>query len=236
MMDNNDSNSVVYEYMKFENIVSNFEGHRVRIIYDDSLVKDLIVLQHIVPYFAPKIKTYLILYSEALYYKYLKRVFHLLKAKPDLEEALNDLNIIKIGIKEEVTYGNLACFIEQGELEGEFEHLLKYLKKIEENSVLILYGSVEYFLTGMKDEAFKRLIDLFSVLPERITLFGFRHRLGMKSLEVLLLSELYDIVVEVWRDESSLDRTYNFTVECQCCEGAVHGKFKIRNGILVSTI
>ncbi len=230
------SNGSVYEYTRFEDIIPNLEGHRVRIIYDNSLVKDLIVLQHIVPYFAPKLKTFLVLYSEALYHKYLKRVIHLLEVKPDFEEALNDLNIIKIGMREEVTYGNLVCFIEQGELEGEFERLLKYLKRIEENSVLILYGSVEYFLTGMKDKAFKRLIDLFSVLPEGITLFGFRHRLGLKSLEVLLLSELYDVVVEVWRDESSLDQTYNFTVECQCHEGTVHGRFKIRDGILVSSI
>ncbi|GEM_PF-1546422 len=224
----------VYEYTKFESLLPNFEGHRVRIVYDSSLVKDLLVLQHVIPHFVSKLKTYLVLYSEALYHKYLKRVFHLLKVKPDLEDALNDLNIIKIGIKDDVAYGNLACFIEQGELDREFESLLEYLRKIDENSVLILYGSVEYFLTGIKDKAFKRLVDLFSVLPERITLFGFRHRLGLKSLEVLLLSELYDIVVEVWRDENSLDDAFNFTVEYQCGEGTVYGRFKMRDGLLVS--
>lgn len=227
----------VFSYVKFEEIIPNFEGHRVRFVYDNSLVKDLIVLQHIVPHFVCKLPTYIILYSEALYYKFVKRVSCLVEAKPELSDAIDKLKIIKIGKNEETRFGELAWFIEQGNLEEEFESLLIFLGKMEENSALILYGSIEYYLTGIGSGAFKKFVDLFSTLSEGVTIFGFRHRSGMNAPEVILINELYDVVVNVWKDDHSFDNTtFCFTIECQCRGGVKHGKLKIENGLLKSII
>jgi len=226
----------VLSYVKFEDILPNFEGHRVRIVYDSTLVKDLIVLQHIVPHFSERYPTYLVLYSEALYYKFVKRVTLLLKAKPELEKAVNELRIVKIGRKEDTRYGKLAWFVEQGDMEEEFESLLMFLTKLKEDVTLILYGSVEYYLTGIGG-GFKKVVDMFSVLPENMTLFGFRHRHNMKSPETALIGELYDITVKVWKDDQAFDNTtFCFTVECQCSGNVKHGKMKLIDGLLYSVV
>ena len=226
----------VLSYVKFEDVIPNFEGHRVRIVYDSSLVKDLLVLQHIVPYFSERLPTYLRLYSEALYYKFVKRVSLLLKVKPELERAIDSLRIVKIGRKEETRYGKLMWFVEQGDLEEEFESLLMFLMKLKDELALILYGSVEYYLTGIGG-GFKKIVDMFSVLPEDITLFGFRHRHNMSSPEAMLIGELYDITVRVWKDDQSFDNTtFCFTVECQCSGNVKHGKLKLVDGLLASII
>lgn len=227
----------VFNYVRLEDVLSNFEGYRVRFVYDNSLVKDLIVLQHIVPHFVDRLPTYIVLYSEALYYKFVKRVSCLVEAKPELSDAIDKLKIIKIGKNEEAHFGELAWFIEQGDLEEEFESLLMFLGKMEERSALILYGSIEYYLTGIGSGVFKKLVDLFSTFSEEMTIFGFRHRSGMSAPEVILISELYDIVVNVWKDNQSFDNTtFCFTIECQCRGGVKHGKLKIENGLLKSII
>ncbi len=56
-------------YVKLEDVISKLDGYRTRIIYDSKIVKDLIVLQYIIPHFSRYKDTYLVLYSEALYYK-----------------------------------------------------------------------------------------------------------------------------------------------------------------------
>ncbi len=224
-------------YTTLDRVVPNFEGKRVRFVYDNSLVKDLIVLQYLIPYFVERTPTYIVLYSEALYSKFKRRIAGILDVKPELRDAIDRLMVIKIGRVEDTSFGSLAWFIEQSDFEEEFESLLLCLRKIRPNSTLILYGSVEYYLTGLGRNIFRKLVDLFSVLPEELTLFGFRHKTSVSSPEITLLGDLYDVIVEIWKDEWLFDNlTYCFRVECQCRGGVKHGKLRIRDGVLEPVI
>ena len=205
----------IFSYAKFEDLLPELEGYRVRIIYDSTTVKDLIVLQYIIPYFSKIKDTYIVLYSEALYYKFKKNVCELIKKLPELKKSFEKLKVIKIGIKEECAFGKLAGFVRQGNPENEFNGLLKCLEKIDADDVLILNGSFVYYLTAIGKTAFKRLIDMYSILPEGLTLFGFRHHCVSNSPEIDLIGDLYDVVIYIHKDEQAFDdRTYHFKVDC----------------------
>ncbi len=226
----------VTNYIKFEEVVPELDGYRTRIVYDSPAVKDLVALQHIVPHFSKNKDVYLVLYSEALYYKFKKRVEGLLRKIPELKRAISKLKIVKVGLKSECEYGELVHFIKQGKPRSEFKELVEALLGLDENSVLILYGSIAYYMISTSYSDLKNLIDLFSVLPERITLFGFRQRNTSTFPEDSLLEDLYDVVIYVTKDRQSFDEfTYNFRVECHLGSPCYRcGKLRIENGLLVS--
>ncbi len=239
---NNDNVSVesvshILSYVKLEDVMPELDGYRTRIIYDSAMVKDLIVLQYIIPHFSRFKDTYLVLYSEALYYKFKKRICSLIEKLPELERSFENLKVIKIGLRDECAFGELVGFVKQGNLQDEFNGLMRNLENIGSNDVLILYGSVAYYLTAIGKKAFKRLIDMFSILPEGLTLFGFRSSC-CTSPEINLIGDLYDVVVHVRKDEQSFDdSTFCFRVDCQfrgSCNR--HGKLRIENGLLKSII
>ncbi len=156
---------------------------------------------------------------------------------PELERSFENLKVIKIGLKNECAFGELVGFVRQGNLQDEFNGLIKNLENIGSNDVLILYGSVAYYLTAIGRKAFKRLIDMFSILPEGLTLFGFRPSC-CTSPEINLIGDLYDVVIHVWKDEQSFDdSTFCFSVDCQFRNSCNrHGKLKIENCLLKSIV
>jgi len=242
-MDINDCNNhhlikvdPILSYTRLEDIIPELEGHRTRVIYDSAIVKDLIVLQYVIPYFSKTKDVYIILYSEAFYYKFKKYVCSLIEKLPELKKSFERLKIIKIGLKEECPFGELVGFVKQGNSDDEFNGLIKNLENVNDGDVLILYGSVAYYLTSIGRKAFKRLIDMFSMLPEGLTLFGFRSSI-LNSPEISLIGDLYDVVIYVRKDEQSFDdTTFYFKIECPLKNCNKYGKLKVRDGLLESII
>jgi hypothetical protein len=206
-----DSNSI-----KLEDVIPELENLRTRILYDSSTVKDLIIFQHILPHYFQKSDVYIVLYSEALYYKFKKRGEYLMFKDPNMAKILDDLRIIKIGIYEDCYFGELFDFIKQGDPEIEFESLKDVLSQLKDDDVLILYGSMAYFMATLrKEEALKKLIEIYSILPDRITLFGFKSIHSLHENDPLI-SEFYDVIIRVQKDENAFDNvTFMFSVECQ---------------------
>jgi hypothetical protein len=224
----------IIEYVRLEDVIPTLDGLRTRILYDSGIVKDLIIVQYIIPYFSAIKNTYIVIYSEALYYKFKRIVRRIIEKKPELKEAFSSLRVIKIGFYEECEFGELVSFVKQGNVKDEFEGFMNTLNCIKSNDVLILCGSIAYFLTLTGLASFKKLVNMFSVLPEGVTLFGFKRINIVNSPVENLIWDLYDVIIYVEKDNASFDdSTYNFKVECEL-EDNRYGKLKIDGGLLKS--
>ncbi len=218
-------------YVRFEEIMNEVESLRTRIIYDSPVVKDLIIFQYILPYFSKKKDVYVVLYSEGYYYKFKRRANYLMFKDPEMAMVLDRIKFIKIGLDDDCDFGNLFGFIKQGDPEREFEGLRDFLVKIKPDSVLILDCDFMYLIAGLSDgNALKRLIDLYSLMPDGITLFGFKN-LNAQNMDTII-TDLYDVLITIQRDESTLDNTtFRFDIECQLSDICQKfGRFRVESG------
>ncbi len=218
-------------YVRFEEVMDELDGLRTRIIYDSPVVKDLIIFQFILPYFSKKKEIYVVLYSEGYYYKFRRRANYLMFKEPEMARVLDRINFIKIGLNDECDFGNLFGFIKQGDAEREFEGLRDFLLKIKSDGVLILDCDFMYLIAGFSEKnALKRLIDLYSLMPDGITLFGFKN-LNAQDKDVII-TDLYDVLITIQRDESTLDNaTFRFDIECQLSDICQKfGRFRVESG------
>ncbi len=218
-------------YVRFEDIMNEVENLRTRIIYDSPVVKDLIIFQYILPYFSKKKDVYVVLYSEGYYYKFKRRANYLMFKDPEMAKILDRIKIIKIGLNDSCDFGDLFGFIKQGDAGREFEGLRDLLLKIKPNSVLILDCDFMYLIAGLSDgNALKRLIDLYSLMPDGITLFGFKN-LNAQDKDTII-TDLYDVLITIQKDESTLDNTtFRFDIECQLSDICQKfGRFRVESG------
>ncbi len=218
-------------YVRFEDIIDELENLRTRVLYDSPVVKDLIILRYILPHFSKKKDVYVVLYSEGYYYKFKRRANYLMFKDPMMAEVLDRIKVIKIGLNDECEFGDLFCFIKQGDAEREFEGLRDIIMKIKSNSVLILDCDFMQLIAGISDgNTLKRLIDLYSLMPDGITLFGFKH-FSTYDRDAII-TDLYDVLITIQRDESSLDNTtFRFDIECQLSDICQKfGRFRVESG------
>jgi len=202
----------------FGKLLPKLNGMRTRIVCSNPFVRDLILANTIIPYFSNR-NVYIILYSEALYRKFIK-IMNII-----CSESLPNIRIIKIGKRRNCVLGKLFAFIEQGDVRKELEELTSVLSKLSNEDVLIMHSSMGFFFEMLG--SFRTILELFSVLPDDLTLIAFKS--GEKVVDSLM-NELYDIIVRIRRDAMVGD--YTISVEEM---GSVvdSGRFKIRNGELV---
>ena len=222
-------------YVKLDKLIPELEGLRTRIFYDSSVVKDLILFQYILPYYCKKSTTYLMLYSEALYYKFKRRATYHMFKDPKMAEVLDNIKIIKIGYNQDCEFGELCKFIKQSTPKEEVKGIVDAISMIENKSTLILYGSIAYFMSVLGErDALKLLVDMYSMLPDDITLFGFKPLKALKPIDTFV-SDLYDVIITIKRDEMAFDHaTYILEVECQLSDICYKsGKIKVEEGKLI---
>ncbi len=213
----------------FNRILPKLEGMRTRIICACPFVRDLILLQVILPYFVNKRKI-IILYSEALYRKFIKFVDNTLTCFPELESVIGEINIIKVGKNSKCKFGNLFTFIEQDNPKEEAAELTKILADLENDDVLIMHSSMGFFFELLGDTSIGKILEMFSILPDDITLIGFRS--SERSVDILI-NELYDIIVKIHRD-NMIDDT-NFTISVETSGNVIRefGRFRIKDGVIL---
>ncbi len=218
-------------YVRFEDIMDELVSLRTRILYESPVVKDLIIFQYILPYFSKKKDVYVVLYSEGYYYKFKRRANYLMFKDPEMAKILDRIKVIKIGLNDNCEFGDLFGFIKQGDAGREFEGLKDFIPKLKSDSVLILDCDFMYLIAGLSDgDALKRLIDLYSLIPEGLTLFGFKN-LNAQNRDIII-TDLYDVLITIQRDESTLDNaTFRFDIECQLSDICQKfGRFRVESG------
>ncbi len=221
-------------YVNLTELLKELKGMRTRVLYDSSVVKDLFIFQYIIPTFSGR-DVYIVIYSDAIYYRFCRRAEHLIFADSSMAKLLDEINIIKIGHSDEIDFGKLYAFIEHSTPREEFVALMETLKGLDKKSVLILYSSVAYIMSMLDEkEALRLLTESYGILPRDITLFGFKHLKTQTRIDYYI-SDLYDVLMTIKRDESSFDySTYVFEAECQLSDVCYKaGRLKVENGRLI---
>ncbi len=210
----------------FDEILPALEGVRTRVICKRPFVRDLILTHVFLPYFSEK-RTFIIFYSEALYRKFVKFIDNALEKCPDLAKSVEGLNVIKVGKNLECNFGKLYAFIEQGDPMKEAKELIRCLKGLKDEDVLIMHSSVGFFFELLGEGNIREILEFFSVLPSDITLVGFKS--GEKCVDSLI-NELYDVIVRIDQDRMIDDFHYIVSVEWTFSDNLVEfGRFRIKN-------
>ena len=221
-------------YIELPKFLRELEGMRTRVLYDSPVVKDLFVFQYVIPSYSDR-DIYIVIYSDALYYKFCRRAEYLMFMDSNMAKLLDSLNIIKVGRSDEIAFGRLHSFIEHSTPREEFMAIIDVLSRLKKDDVLIRYGSFSYIMSMLDEkEALRLLIESYGILPKDVTLFGFKHLKTQTRIDYYI-SDLYDVLITIKRDESSFDySTYIFEVECQHGDVCYKtGKLKVRNGKLI---
>ncbi len=210
----------------FEEIIPTLEGRWTRIICKQPFVRDAILTQVVLPHFSDK-KTFVVVYSEAMFRKFAKFLETSISKFPELERVFEKINFIKIGKKRlECKFGDLCMFVDQSN-PNIVNELVQRFENLRCRDVLILHESFGFLLELLD---LKEILDLFSVLPDDITLFGFR---GYESHVDRIVNELYDVVVRIEPDDMIDETHYIVSVEDFSDCSKEFGRFRVKEGRLV---
>ena len=204
----------------FDKIIPSLRGLRTRIVCPHPFVRDLLLTQILIPSFSDR-RIFLMIYSEALYRRFVKFS----------ENRLDDveLYVIKVGKRPECRVGRLFAFVEQGDPRREANDLIRVLDKLGAEDVLIMHSSMGFFFELLGDDNIREILEMFSILPPDITLVGFKS--GERTIDSLI-NELYDVIIRIERDENMLDKNYyTITVEWTFKDYSIEfGRFRVRRG------
>ncbi len=210
----------------FDKVLPTLNGMRTRVVCKRPFVRDLILAQIILPYFSDK-RTFIILYSEALYRKFIKFIENVLVKCSNLSPVIDNLNVIKVGKSLECRFGRLFAFIEQGDPLEEANELTRCLNELKDDDVLIMHASMGFFFELLGDNNIKEILEIFSNLPSDITLIGFKS--GERTIDSLI-NELYDIIVRIHQDTMIDELHYVVSVEWTFSDNLREfGRFRIKD-------
>ncbi len=209
----------------FEEIIPTLEGRWTRFICEQPFVRDAILTQVVLPHFSDK-RSFVVVYSEAMFRKFAKFLEISVSKFPELERVFERINFIKIGKRAECKFGDLYAFVEQGSPNLVTE-LVQRFEDLKDNDVLILHESFGLLLELLD---LKDILEIFSVLPDDITLFGFR---GYESHVDRVVNEVYDVVVRVEPDDMIDETHYIVSVEDFSDCSKEFGRFRVKEGKLV---
>ena len=215
----------------FERVLPTLRSMRTWIICDKPFVRDLILFQVILPHFSNGDVT-VVIYSEALYRKFVKFVENTLKVSPELKDFVREVNVVKVGKSLDCKFGRLVSFIEQGNPIEEANGIINSFEKIGNDDILILHSSVGFLFELLGKDNTREILEIFSSIPFDTTLIGFKS--GEKKVAPLM-NELYDIIVRVEQDCMVDD--YVVSVEFTFANGKMEfGRFKVKNGKITEEV
>ena len=209
----------------FEEIIPTLERRWTRFICEQPFVRDAILTQVVLPHFSDK-RTFVVVYSEAMFRKFAKFLEISVSKFPELERVFERINFIKIGKRTECKFGDLYAFVEQGSPNLVTE-LVQRFEDLKDNDVLILHESFGLLLELLD---LKDILEIFSVLPDDITLFSFR---GYESHVDRVVNEVYDVVVRIEPDDMIDETHYIVSVEDFSDCSKEFGRFRVKEGKLV---
>ncbi len=209
----------------FDEIIPTLEGRWTRFICKQPFVRDAILTQVVLPRFSDN-RTFVVVYSEAMFRKFTKFLETSISKFPELERFFECLNFIKIGKRTECKFGNLCMFVDQSN-PNIVNELVQSFENLRCRDVLILHESFGFLLELLD---LKEILDLFSVLPEDITLLSFK---GQESRVDRIINELCDVVVRIDPDDMIDETHYIVSVEDFSDCSKEFGRFRVKEGRLV---
>ncbi len=216
----------VRKILELESLISKLDGLRTLFVYDSVYAIRSLLFNHLIPHFKYK-NVYIAIYTETMY----RRLEMFLKSYP--KESLKDINIIKIGLKKETTFGKLYEFISETTWYRKF---INTIKKLGKNDVLILHGfSILPIIEGRK--GLTDIIRLLDSVDKDLTVIGkYADKLYDEKVKALL-ERFYDVVIRVSRfKENYFDLNYSIEIDQSIIADLIPGnigRFKIENGKLV---
>jgi len=192
------------------NIISKLEGLGTLIVYDSPYAARSLLFYHILPHFSSK-NIFIAVYSDTMYRRLEKTCESILKTSPEVAKILEGARIIKIGTKEEVSFGQLYKLISGPSW---LKQLTNIVRRLSPDDVLLLHGfSVVPVIYGQKG-----LMDVLRLLDSvhgDVTVIGkCSEKLYNENTEKLL-ERFYDVVLEVKRSEGEFlgfEETYTVGV------------------------
>ena len=199
------------ESLDLPKLVSSLEYLRTLIVYDSPYVARSLLFYHILPKFSSK-NIFIAVYSDTMYRRLVKTYESIQKVSPKIAEILNNVEIIKVGTRGNVSFGNLYKLIS-----GQTWHksLITITKNLNKDDVLILHGFS--IIPHMHDR--KGLIEVLKLLDsinEDVTVIGkcSENLYNMKTEK--LFERFYDVILRIKRTEGEFlgfGETYMIGVE-----------------------
>ncbi len=175
------------------------EGLRTLIIYDSPYAARSLIFYHILPRFESK-NLFIAVFSDTMYRRLEKTYESIAKTSQEIAKVLENAKIIKIGLKEKVSFGKLYKLINPDLWSKGLADVVKNLGK---DDILIFHGfSIIPAIYGQK--AIMNLLRILDLMPEDVTLISKLPRIYEESM-INLLERFYDVVINI---ERSGEETY----------------------------
>ncbi len=221
-MMNIDTNTI-----NLDELVSSMVGLRTLIVYDSLYAVRSLLFRHIIPNLAKKWKVRTVVYSDTIYRRLKKTRDSLLKLSSSSVDILKDVEIVKIGFKEN---SDSCRFID---INSNWSK--KIVNGVDQSSVLILYGFSLYYLKHGR-RAMISLLKMFDRLPEDLTVIGTWPKSHYDNISGMFLEKMYDIILNLEKVDMGFDETYSIRVDQSIVLDVKpsYGRFKIgENGRFV---
>ncbi len=218
-------------------IIPKLEHTRTRVVYDNIYPAMTLLLQNILPQFATK-RIFFAIYSDIMC-RGLQRFYTSCAEKsPEVVRLLEKANIIKVGQKKQVIFGNLYKFIPESEAEEELQEVEDAMRDLTDNDLIIFLGFHKLVL--IRDYSIlKNAIKIFNTIPDKTTVFCFTPAGTYDEKINSLVEGLYDVMIRIKREEEFMafgEEIYLVGIEHSLIQDIQtgYGRFKItENGKFV---
>ena len=156
----------------------------------------------------------MVIYSDTAYRRHKIKYEQLKEKSPGIAEILDKANIIKIGYRDDTSFGKPYYFISETDLEEDINILGSVLEKLSDDDLVVSTGFFKLVATFGKD-IIQHVIKIVDFLPEKITMLSFYQSNLYDTRTNRLINKLYDIVIRI-KDEVEItfgENTYLIGVE-----------------------
>ena len=190
-----------------DNLISKLEGLRTLIVYDSPYAARSLLFYHILPHFSFK-NIFIAVHSDTMFRRLKKTCESILRTSQEVAEILKRAKIIKIGTKEEVSFGQLYELISDPSW---LKKLMSIFKKLGSDDFLLLHGfsivPIIYGRKGLMDVL--RLLD--SIHDDVTVISKCSEKLYDETTEKLI-ERFYDVVISVKKEGEFLGSEEIYTI------------------------
>ena len=189
--------------MPQESLLPLLNGLRILIIYDNFYTLGSLCF-YAAPYYLIKGgDVYAVLYSEHVYRNAKKIYEYVSKNYPMFSEILNSINVVKIGVNDDISFGKPYRFINEND--NWIDHLTELMENVNEEDLIVLFG-FSLLVPIYKDDAPKFFLKMYNAIPEGVTVFCPYYKKTYENYPSDFIDLLHDVVFYIRRNEAFLDQ------------------------------
>jgi len=189
-------------------LLQQLEGTRTLIVYDNLYALGSLLSHHIAYYYSSKKTTYVVMFFETTHMRAKKLYEQIRNSK--IREILNDVKVVKIGIRSDIPFGKLYAFIHK---EGNWlKELTNTLRNINGRDVICFLGitpCIWIFGDNMK----RNLLEMYEAIPEGVTTFCEIYKKTYDRNLSDFMDILHDVVLYLKRCEGFVESRDVYAIE-----------------------